>query len=87
MIKVIQPDADKLNEVLAWPTWQKESSKFDHDYTEREEFYIVEGKAVLSTDSGIEQEINVGDLVSVEQGILVHWDIQEPVKKHFKFFK
>lgn len=86
MITVISPDTQQLEEVSQWPVWEKEPSEFDWDYTEKEVFYILEGAANLSSAIGLQQSLKAGDLVTVEQGIVVHWQITAPIRKHYKFF-
>ena len=90
MIEVIKPDTDQLNEVLQWPVWEKEICNFDEDYTAREMFYILAGEARLTATTAagekLDSVISSGDLVTVEAGILVNWDILQPVRKHYKFF-
>lgn len=86
MISVITPNAEQLSEVTQWPVWEKEPSTFDWDYTEKEVFYILEGEAFLTSECGIEQRLKAGDLVTVEPGIVVQWQIIETVRKHYKFF-
>ena len=86
MIKKERISSEKLDEVSQWPVWEKEISEFDHDYTEKERFYIVEGVANLSTESGLDVTIGAGDFVTVKNGIVVTWAISAPIKKHFKFY-
>jgi uncharacterized cupin superfamily protein len=86
MIKVVRPDTQQLEEVTQWPIWEKEPSSFDWDYTEKEVFYILEGTANLSSSCGLQQPLKAGDLVTVKQGILVHWEITAPIRKHYKFY-
>ncbi|WP_271274384.1 cupin domain-containing protein [Aliamphritea hakodatensis] len=86
MISVQSPDASQLETATQWPVWEKEICNFDEDYTAREMFYILDGEARLTTRCGIDQTIRQGDLVTVEAGVLVNWDIRQPIRKHFKFF-
>lgn len=86
MISVVTPDKEKLNEVTQWPVWEKEPSTFDWDYTEKEVFYILEGEASLSSECGLKQQLKAGDLVTVEAGIVVQWQITKDIRKHYKFF-
>ncbi len=86
MITVETPDSSALEEIRKWPVWEKEPCSFDEDYTAREQFYILEGSARLSVDGEPACPISPGDLVTVEKGVLVRWQISTPLKKHFKFF-
>ncbi len=86
MINVEKPNATQLAEVTQWPIWEKEPSSFDWDYTEKEVFYILEGRANLTSKCGISQSLEAGDLVTVEHGIEVLWEITDAIRKHYKFF-
>lgn len=86
MIEIEKPDEARLQEVLQWPVWEKENSEFDWDYTEKEVFYILDGAARLTSDCGQDKTLQAGDLVTVEQGIQVRWQITVPIRKHYKFY-
>lgn len=86
MIKLETPGIGQLEELSAWPTWEKEVCEFDWDYTEKEQFYIIEGIAIISTRCGLEVTIKAGDFVTVEKGVLCSWKITAPIKKNFKFY-
>ena len=87
MITVEKPDSIQLEEIKAWPIWQKEPCFFDHDQVKSESFYIVEGNAILTTDSAGATEISPGDLVTVQSGQIVKWEVREAVTKHYTFFE
>ena len=86
MIKIEKPDPKKIDEIKQWEIWEKEPCTFDHDQQKTESFYIIEGKASLSTDKGINVDISAGNLVTVESGQMVHWHVHETIKKHFRFY-
>ena len=86
MIKIEKPDSTKLDEIKQWEIWDKEPCTFEHDQQKTESFYIFEGNASLSTDTGINVEVSAGNLVTVESGQIVNWHVHKTVKKHFKFF-
>ena len=62
MIKIEKPDPKKIDEIKQWEVWEKEPCTFDHDQQKTESFYIIEGKASLSTDKGINVDIYVFNL-------------------------
>jgi len=87
MITVEKPNANKLEEIKQWAIWEKEPCSFDHDQVKSEAFYIVEGRAILTTTVSGTTEITTGDLVTVQLGQIVQWEVLEVVTKHFLFFE
>ena len=87
MIKVEKPDAASLVDlgVKSWPIWEKEVSRFDWTYDSMEVCYLLEGKVSVTPDGGEAVEFGKGDLVTFSSGLDCVWDIQEPVRKHYKF--
>jgi len=84
-IEIVKPTEQQLQMVSQWPVWQHHPAQFDWDYTQREMFYIVEGRAQLSGPMG-EFSLQAGDLVTVPACGQLQWQISEAVKKHYKFF-
>ena len=86
-IKIERPGNDKLKElgVSSWPIWEKEVSKFDWHYDDKETCYLLEGKVRVSTKDGKSVNFSAGDLVVFPKGLSCVWDIREAVKKHYKF--
>jgi len=68
-----------------WPVWTKEISEFDWTYDRKETCYIVEGKAIITTESGESVTIEAGDMVFFPKGLKCVWKIIEPVEKHYMF--
>ncbi len=87
MITIEKPDSAKLQDVTQWPIWDKEPCSFDYDQEKTESFYVVSGNATLSTNADGDVHISSGDLVTVQRGQLVSWEIHESIKKHYKFFE
>jgi len=87
MITVEKPNAKKLEEIKKWAIWEKEPCSFDHDQVKSEAFYIVEGRAILTTTESGVTEITPGDLVTVQHRQIVQWEVLETVTKHFVFFE
>ncbi len=85
-IEVKQPTKEELEKlgVESWPTWTKEVSEFDWEYTGKETCYILKGKAIVSTDDG-DVEIKAGDLVVFPAGLKCVWKVIEPIEKVYNF--
>ena len=86
-IMIEKPDAGKLEEmgVDSWPIWEKEASRFDWSYDEKETCYILEGKARVEPENGEPVEFGVGDLVTFPEGMNCVWKISSSIRKHYKF--
>ncbi len=70
--------------VKKWPVWSKEVSSFDWYYEEQEVCYFLEGEVTEKTPDG-EVAFGKGDLVTFPRGLRCVWNIQAPVRKHYKF--
>jgi len=71
--------------VLEWDTWTKEVSRFPWHYDEKETCYFLEGSVVVKPDKGEPVHIGKGDLVTFPKGMSCVWEVQEPVRKHYRF--
>ena len=71
--------------VFSWPIWEKEISRFDWFYDEKETCYILKGKVTVETKDGDRVDFGPGDFVTFPQGLTCVWDIKEPVRKHYSF--
>ena len=83
--KLDEKDFKKLG-ICNWPIWEKEESTFEWIYDEKEQFYLLEGKIKIRTESS-EFEINPGDFVTCPKGLNCKWDVQEYAKKHYHFIE
>ena len=63
--------------------WRNELSEFPWSYSEPETFYVLEGWGDL--DRGGSVEFGKGDLVTFTQGVGCRWNVEEPIKKHYRF--
>jgi len=81
------PPKEKLDEmdVFSWPIWEKEASRFNWVYDDKETCYILEGRVVIEPEDGDPVEFGTGDLVIFPKGLKCTWDIKEDVKKHYNF--
>ena len=86
-IEVRKPTDEELDKrgVRAWPTWEKEASRFDWSYSDTEECYLLEGRVIVETEEGEKVEFGRGDFVTFPRGLSCTWDVKEPVKKHYNF--
>jgi uncharacterized cupin superfamily protein len=71
--------------VSSWPIWEKEISRFDWHYAQKEECYLIKGQVVVETKDGEKFEFGQGDFVTFPEGLSCIWDIKAPVKKHYNF--
>lgn len=67
-----------------WPLWNKEVSEFDWHYDKTETCYIVEGKAIITPETGETITIESGDMVTFPKGLKCHWNIIEDLEKHYQ---
>jgi uncharacterized cupin superfamily protein len=75
----------ETKDILSWPIWEKEVSRFDWHYDSTEECYLLEGKVTVETKDGKTVEFGKGDFVTFPKGLSCVWDIKEPVRKHYNF--
>jgi uncharacterized cupin superfamily protein len=71
--------------VDGWPVWEKEVSTFDWHYDREEICYILEGKAVITPETGEAITIERGDLVRFPAGLDCTWQILEAIEKQYIF--
>lgn len=81
------PSPEKLDTmgVFEWPIWEKEISIFPWTYDSSETCYLLSGKVTVTPDGGTAVTFGVNDLVTFPQGMSCHWEIHEPVRKHYHF--
>jgi len=85
MIKVSKASDEQKEAAQAWPVWEKEVSEFPWEYAQKEEFYVIEGKASVTPDSGEAVSFEAGDYVVMAQGLKCTWKVIEPIKKQYRF--
>jgi uncharacterized cupin superfamily protein len=85
MMKVWQPNNDEVKNTENWGIWEKEASKFQWFYDEKETCYIIEGEAEVSDKNGKSVRFTAGDMVHFEQGLECTWKILKAIKKRYKF--
>ena len=81
------PSAETLAQLgcRSWSTWGKEPSVFPWHYDEKETCLIIEGKVTVTPSGGEPVTISKGDLVVFPQGMSCTWNVQEAVRKHYRF--
>jgi len=86
-IIIEKPDEKKLEElnVNSWSTWEKEVSRFEWSYLEKETCFILEGSAKVQPVEGEGVSFGAGDLVVFPAGMKCTWEITCPVRKRYKF--
>jgi len=82
--KPTKEELEKLD-VNNWSVWECEVKRFDWEYDEKEQFYVLEGKVKVVTHDGEEVEFGKGDLVTFPQGVSCTWDVKEKIRKLYKF--
>ena len=83
-ITVRKATKNEIEEAKGWPIWEKEPSVFAWSYDEKENCYILEGKAKATTEEE-EVEFGKGDYVVFPAGLSCTWEIKEKIRKHYKF--
>ncbi|MBS3740577.1 MAG: cupin domain-containing protein [Candidatus Cloacimonetes bacterium] len=86
-IKIIRDISEEEIEkrgIKSWSIWEKEVSEFPWSYDEKESFYLLEGKAHITTESGEDVTVSAGDYVEIEAGVDCTWGITRHVRKHYK---
>ena len=85
-IIVKQPAQQELENmgVFSWPIWEKEVSRFDWYYSDKETCYFLDGEVVVESEDG-NVKIQKGDLAVFPKGLRCVWDIKKPVRKHYQF--
>ncbi len=86
-IEISKPDKQEIErkQILSWPIWEKEISRFDWHYDSVEECYLLEGKVVVETPDGEKVEFGKGNFVTFPKGLSCIWDIRKSVRKHYNF--
>jgi len=81
------PEAELLNKLgcRSWSIWEKEASTFPWHYDEKETCLIIKGKVTVTPDGSEPVTFGTGDLVVFPQGMSCTWNVQEAVRKYYKF--
>jgi len=67
-----------------WPIWTKEVSQFEWFYDEDETFYVLEGEAFITEETGESHRIEKGDLVTCKKDLRCTWRVTKPIRKHYR---
>ena len=81
------PDKARLEGmgVRGWPIWEKEVSEFPWEYEEPETCYFLEGDVIVTPEGGDPVRVGKGDLVTFPRGMTCTWNVQQAVRKHYRF--
>lgn len=83
---VRRPSQAELAQCKSWPIWSCRKSTFDWDYTQQETCLILEGRVVVKDRPGPESvSFGPGDMAIFPKELKCVWQVDEPVKKHYKF--
>ncbi len=85
-VKLVKLSTEQIKnlDVKNWQVWEKEVSRFDWEYDQEEDCFIIEGEIIVETPHE-KVRIQPGDFVTFEKGLKCTWDIKQPVKKHYRF--
>lgn len=86
-VKIEKPTKDQLEKlgIDKWGKWECDVKRFDWEYDEKEQFYVLEGKVKVETKDGEKVEFGKGDLVTFPKGVKCTWDVKEKIQKRYKF--
>ena len=81
------PGKDQLTalNVYNWPVWTKEVSSFPWTYDDQEICLFLQGEVIVTPDGGEPVKMGKGDLVTFPKGMSCHWEVLQPVEKHYRF--
>ena len=83
-IIVKKPSDAEAAECKGWPIWECETSTFDWSYTQQETCLVLEGTVTVSDATG-SVSFGPGDMVIFPNDLDCTWQVEQPVKKHYKF--
>ena len=85
-IVVRKPSFSDVAECKKWDTWESPIKTFDWDYSERETFLVIQGKAtVKNPDKSDSVSFGKGDLVIMPKDLACIWVVEEDLKKYYSF--
>ncbi|NQT22464.1 MAG: cupin domain-containing protein [Candidatus Omnitrophica bacterium] len=82
--KASKEELEKMG-ATSWPIWEKEASKFDWHYDDKETCYLLEGDVTVTAKDGKSVTFGAGDLVVFPRGLDCVWHIKKAVRKHYNF--
>lgn len=84
IIKQLTANEFEQKEIMEWPIWEKEISKFPWTYDQDEECFIIEGEIIVYVNDKI-YNIKASDFVFFPKGLSCVWEIKKEVKKYYNF--
>jgi uncharacterized cupin superfamily protein len=81
------PDPAQLEDlgVSSWPIWSCEISSFPWTYDEQETCLLLAGDVTVTPEDGEPVRFRAGDLVVFDAGLRCTWQVDVPVRKHYRF--
>ena len=67
--------------IAGW--WEATPGTYYAEYASWEFIHLIEGKVIITQDGEEPVEVGPGDAFVFEADFKGHWEIVEPVKKHF----
>ncbi len=83
--EISKPTDQQVAEAQTWPIWEKEASVFPWQYGQSETCLILQGQVTVTNEDGEQFDFGAGDYVTFPQGMKCTWQINQDVKKHYKF--
>jgi uncharacterized cupin superfamily protein len=71
--------------IASWPIWSCGVSRFPWSYDEGETCLLLEGEVTVTPEGGDPVRFGAGDLVSFPAGLACIWEVDVPVRKHYRF--
>lgn len=67
--------------------WSSEIGKWKIAYTEEEYCQLLEGKSIITDDSGTAITVTAGDSFVIPRGFVGTWEVVTPTKKNFVIYE
>jgi uncharacterized cupin superfamily protein len=68
-------------------TWSSEIGKWNISYTEEEYCELLEGRSVITDESGHSVTVSKGDTFVIPRGFVGTWEVVSPTKKKFVIYE
>ncbi len=75
--------SDTCRKLVDWAVWNCQVEEYTNEYDRTVSYYVKEGKAILSFNSGEILDVESGDLVTIEEETVVCWNVIEPISAHY----
>lgn len=83
---VKKPSPQQTDDFKCRPTWEASAYRGKNNlFAEDEWFLVAEGEAILHCDDVGSVRCAKGDLVLIQKGTVVVWEVPVYIKKHYLF--